>query len=156
MVGHLSCPPVVRILELLLVPFFVAFLGCKAPCEHEEATAVIMALEKENALLWGEVSTLQQRLAALLDGTKTVHTIVCPVFPLIDAKVLEVDEATKRVVLDKGERDGVRPGFEFTVFLGSTYKGYVRIQDVQEATSSGSILGMANPIAKGDSATTQL
>ena len=38
----------------------------------------------------------------------------------------------------------------------STYKGQVRIQDVQEAASTGRILGEKSPIEVGDSATTGL
>jgi hypothetical protein len=79
---------------------------------------------------------------------------VCP--PLIEAVVLEVKPDLELLVLDRGEKDGVKVGFVFDVYRGSTYKGQVRIQDVQETTSSGRIVHAMNPMANGDSATTQL
>jgi len=74
----------------------------------------------------------------------------------IDAQVLRVDRALGSIVLDKGLSDGVRVGNTFDVFLGSQYKGMVRVESVQDATCTARILFEKGEIASGDSASTML
>ena len=60
------------------------------------------------------------------------------------------------VVLDKGKKDEVSVGYVFDVYLGSTYRGRLRVTDVQATMYTGTILCEKNEIAKGDSASTRL
>lgn len=118
----------------------------------------IAELERENAEMRGMIKELNMKVRELclrLYGS-FFGTEVVPSQPRIDGHVLDVNRDQKLVVLDKGRRDGVELGYVFDVYLGSKYKGQVRITDVQEATCSGVILSQANPFAGGDSATTQL
>jgi|SRR6185436_10524837 len=114
-------------------------------------------LERENAALRQQVDDLEARLDAMLRAVDGFGTS-CPTYPAIDAQVVSVDGDRRTVILDKGERDGVKADYVFDVYRGSTYKGQVRIQDVQAATSTGLILHefRKSPMASGDSATTQL
>jgi hypothetical protein len=84
------------------------------------------------------------------------HTIVCPLFPPIDARVLAHHPERNRVLLDKGARDGVELGFLFDVYSGKTYKGQVRVTEVDDSTAFAEIRTQKNPFAPGDDATTQL
>ena len=70
--------------------------------------------------------------------------------------MLEVHPDRKRIFLDKGARDGVQVGFVFDVYSGSTYKGQVRVTEVEVSAAFAEILSQKNPFAPGDSATTQL
>ena len=125
------------------------------PLSALDAEQRIDELEGENALLREQVDVLRTRLerAFRADG---VHAIDCPVFPPIDAVVLDVNQKLGLVVLDKGKRDGVQIGYVFDVYLGSTYRGQVRVTDARERMSSGIILSEKSPIARGDSASTML
>jgi chromosome segregation ATPase len=125
----------------------------------EEATnnanLTIADLEKVKADLMAQVDTLDTRLTALVDRTGTSWEDIAVQKP-IDAQVLRVDRELQFVVINKGRADEVKPGYTFDIYRGSTYKGQVRIQDVQENMSSGQIVVEKNAIATGDSATTTL
>ena len=139
-----------RVPALLLV---VALLGCVGPTSSLEADRRIADLEKQTAVLRERVDTLTRALIEYT-GDKFTHQPFCG--PEIEAKVLDVKHDLGLVILDKGLRNGVRVGYIFDIYLGSTYKGQVRVQDVGEGMSSGLILNEKNPIARGDSATTFL
>jgi hypothetical protein len=139
-----------RVLVLLLL---AASLGCVTRATSPAAERRIAELERENAELKGQVETLGKRLEGVVH-TDVLFSTICP--PAIEAMVLDVKRDLNLVVLNKGKKDDVKVGYVFDVYLGSTYKGQVRIQDVQEGMSSGLIINEVNPIARGDSATTSL
>jgi hypothetical protein len=130
-------------------------LGCKTGQAPAEVPAWVEDLERENAELRDRVETLELRLEVILrkSGVQVKST---PAYPRIAAIVLDVKPELDLVLLDKGEKDGVKKGYHFVLYRGSTYKGEIRIQDVQESMSTGLILNEMNPIARGDAATTQL
>jgi chromosome segregation ATPase len=112
-------------------------------------------LEKAKADLLAQVDTLDTRIATIVDQYGiNLNTITAQ--KAIDAQVLKVDRDLKFVVLNKGRADEVKPGYVFDIYRGSTYKGQIRIQDVQDNMSSGLIVTEMNAIATGDSATTTL
>src|SRR5207249_4271873 len=113
----------------------------------ENARLRIDELQRQNAELGKQIDELEKRL-------ESFGTIIDR--PQIDGHVLEVKTDLGLVVLDKGSRNGVKVGFVFDIYLGAKYKGQVRISDVQEGMSSGTILHETNPIARGDDATTSL
>jgi cell shape-determining protein MreC len=135
----------------------LALVACVGPDEEQERERVelanrIVELEQENARFGARVQELEQALqTARSDDT---HVIVCP--PPIDARVLTVHPDRKRILLDKGTRDGVELGFVFSVYSGKTYKGQVRVTEVDDSTSFAAIRSQKNPIAPGDSAATHL
>jgi len=57
--------------------------------------------------------------------------------PALAAKVSAVDEKYNIVILSIGRDDGVKPGFEFTVYRGDKYIGKVIVDDVQKDHCSG-------------------
>lgn len=129
--------------------------GSALPANASSARQVA-ELERVNAELRQRVASLTMELRTATRATGDGVTIIDVEFPKIDASVLAVKRAENAVVLDKGNRDGVAPGFVFDVYLGRTYKGLVRITEAQETTCSGMILSERSPIATGDAATTGL
>jgi hypothetical protein len=124
------------------------------PASSPEAERRIAELEEENALLREQVDALSARLGETLINSGNAP--VRPSFPSIEALVLDVKRELELVVLDKGKMDGVEVGFVFDVYRGATYRGLVRITDVQNGISVGKILSQKSPIVRGDSATTSL
>lgn len=76
----------------------------------------------------------------------------------IDAKVIQVDMTLKPglVALSAGSNAGVKKGYTFEIYNGSTYKGQVRVETVHPDMSSALIVFAKHPIGAGDSASTQL
>ena len=130
-----------------------AALGCVGSTPSPEMERRVAGLEKEAAVLNQRVDTLT---SALIEYTGDKFGLPISSTPAIDAEVLDVKRDLKIVVLNKGKKDEVKVGYIFDVYLGSTYKGQVRVQDVQENTCTGLILNEMNPIELGDSATTSL
>src|SRR5262245_10448498 len=95
-----------------LVLFLV--LGCSTDpaVRSGEASRRIGALEEENAELREWIEVLEARLGLLVEH---FPGIVCEFPPPIDAIVIDVDRDLKLVILDKGRKDDVVPGYEFTV-----------------------------------------
>jgi hypothetical protein len=89
-----------------------------------------------------------------IERTKCQFDLPCG--PAIDAVVLDVRANPRLVILDKGQRDGVKVGYVFDVFLNRLYKGHIVIQDVQQTTCAGVVKNEMSPFEKGDSATTSL
>lgn len=137
----------------------VTLLGCAAQENSvlESTQTRIEELERENAALVARIAALEGQLreAPAHGGVHWTHCVSLGQ-PTIDAVVLDVKEGLRIVVLDKGQRDGVKVGYVFDVYLGAQYKGQVRVQDVQETLCSGVIVHAMNPIARRDSATTSL
>ena len=121
------------------------------------AEARIAELEDENARLRADLAELRGRLRDI--GTEcefsfNVHSDQAQ--PAISATVLGVNDELHFVVLDKGARDGVKTGYTFEIYRGQTYKGQVRVQDVQEDRCSALVISARNAMVQGDSATTRL
>lgn len=79
--------------------------------------------------------------------------------PALEGTVLSVDFAGDNayVVIDLGAKDEVKLGYTFDVFNGSTYKGKIRVETVNQSKSGASVMlkGSA-PIAAGDRIATRL
>ena len=127
--------------------------------DAEEATGNantrIGDLEGEKLALAEQVETLNTRLEVVMRETGIKATQIFAQ-PSIEALVLDVKKDLKLVILNKGKKDEVKPGYVFDIYRGSQYKGQVRITDVQDGMSSGLILSEKNAIGRGDSATTTL
>ncbi|HEX6862782.1 MAG TPA: hypothetical protein VF414_08205, partial [Thermoanaerobaculia bacterium] len=127
--------------------------------DAEEATGNantrIGDLESEKLALAQQVETLNTRLEVVMRETG-INARDVFAQPSIEALVLDVKKDLKLVILNKGKKDEVKPGYVFDIYRGSQYKGQVRITDVQDGMSSGLILNEKNAIGRGDSATTTL
>jgi len=129
----------------------VSLSACRAAPEDREPRRL--------AEMGAEDAELRQRVAAQTERLLRENTNVFGAvteMPTIEAKVLSLDAEPRRVVLDKGKRDGVVPGFVFDLYRGAQYKGRVKVLDVLDASCSGSILSETRPMEVGDSATTNL
>lgn len=127
--------------------------------DAEEATknanTRIGDLEGEKLALSEQVEQLNTRLAVVFQKTGVPANEILAQ-PPIEALVLDVQKDLKLVILNKGKKDAVKPGYVFDIYRGSQYKGQVRITDVQDGMSSGQILNEKTAIGRGDSATTTL
>jgi hypothetical protein len=121
----------------------------------KNATTRIGDLEGEKVALTDTVDQLNTRLQVMFTKTGIPATDIMAQ-PSIEALVLDVKADLKLVVLNKGKKDDVKPGYVFDIYRGSQYKGQVRITDVQDGMSSGLILHEKTAIGRGDSATTAL
>jgi hypothetical protein len=135
----------------------LVLVACVSPEAERERERVELAnrlveLEQENVRLQARIEALESCLPAITGG----QVIRFPTEPAIDARVLGIDPDGKRILLDKGARDGVALGFVFDVYSGTTYKGQVRVIEVEEATSFAEIEVERNPFRAGDDATTSL
>jgi len=120
---------------------------------QKNAETRIADLESERGDLMEKISDLDTRMAKLIELTGTEVTFAAP---KIEGYVLEVNRDLKLVVINKGAKDQVKPGYTFSIYRGSQYKGQVRINSVQDGLASGIILAEKSPITKGDSAATTL
>jgi hypothetical protein len=134
----------------LLPLVLVACVSPDAERERVELANRIVELEQENATLRARLQVLEPLI------TRTVCVPIGETTPAIDARILAHHPDRKRVLLDKGERDGVELGFLFDVYSGKTYKGQVRVTEVDDSTAFAEIRTQKNPFAPGDDATTQL
>lgn len=79
--------------------------------------------------------------------------------PQMEGTVLSVDtvEGTTYVVINLGKHDSVQPGFTYDVYNGSTYKGQIYVQTVNESKSAATLEMAGNgAIAPNDRVTTRL
>jgi len=123
-------------------------------------TAKQVAVKDERiAELEAQVRELQEkydRVLVRLEGPRTVPGGWTDV-PPIDAKVSGVNVENNIVALSAGKDDGVKPGFEFTIYRGDEYVGRVIVDDVQEEHCTGYSKREleAKPIEVGDEARTR-
>jgi len=106
-----------------------------------------------------QVSSLNTRLMVLAEVTGTnIDDIM--VQPQIEGAVLDVryDLSPGLVMLNVGSDNEVQRGFTFEIYRGSTYKGRVRVENVQGKYCSAVIIDAkaGTTIAQGDRAATNL
>jgi hypothetical protein len=123
------------------------------------ANTSIGDLKVANTSLEDQVSTLNTRLLVLADVTGTnIEDIM--VQPQIEGAVLDVryDLSPGLVMLNVGSDNDVQRGFTFEIYRGSTYKGKVRVENVQGKYCSAVIIDAkaGTTIAQGDRAATNL
>lgn len=131
--------------------------------DAEEALAAantqIGDLLASNVSLEDSVSSLNTRLMVLAEVTNTnLDDIMAQ--PQIEGAVLDVryDLSPGLVMLNVGSDNEVQRGFTFEIFRGSTYKGKVRVENVQGKFCSAVIIDAkaGTTIAQGDRAATNL
>jgi len=108
--------------------------------------------KKEVEKLKVEIENLKTKLAELLRPPSEVA-----VFFEFDGKILSVDARYKKVTMDLGRGDGVRPGFTFDIYppgrpQKESLKGKAEISEVKQNVSTAKIISEedANPIMGGD------
>ena len=128
--------------------------------------------QEEAKLAAGKASDLQIQLAQSIkraEKAETERDVVVKATgvdasmlgnqPMMEGTVLSVDYAANStyVVIDLGKKDSVQVGYTFDVFNGSTYKGKIRVETVNQSKSGASVtLAGTAPIAAGDRVATRL
>jgi uncharacterized protein (DUF3084 family) len=125
----------------------------------EKANRDIADLEKKLKGSNDKVAQLDTQLQNLVAVTGvSLNEIKAP--EAIDAKVVQVDYTLKPglVAISAGSSSGVKKGYTFEIYSGTTYKGQVRVETVHENMSSGLIVFSTGnqTIGAGDSASTRL
>jgi myosin heavy subunit len=113
-------------------------------------------------------ASLKSQTAKLADTQAKLDTVVSITnidlndvqgVPDINGRVLQVDYSLEPglVALNVGSKAGVKRGMVFQVYDGATYKGRVRVENVEEDMCSALVTGSTGPrIGQGDSAATRL
>ena len=130
------------------------------------------AAEEKARLTEGRASDLQNALAAMQRRAENAETEVKTLVavhgttadqyknqPVMEGTVLSVEYLANAayVVIDLGTANKVEVGYTYDVFNGSTYKGKIRIETVNQSKSAGSVmLAGTAPIAAGDRVATRL
>ena len=123
--------------------------------ELMDAQDQIAGLEKKIVALSKELETAGVMLQAYKDKFGVISELVSA--PALTAKVSAVDEKLNIVVLSIGKDEGVKPGYEFTVYRGDKYVGKVVVDDVAKDHCSGYSKKelQQGPIQVGDDARTR-
>jgi len=123
------------------------------------ANEAIAQLERDLTASKKEASKLDSQLTQLVAMTG-VELKAISATPAIKARVLQVSYDLKPglVALNVGSEQGVKRGMVFQVYSGATWKGQVRVENVQPGMSSALITDMiaGQTIAQGDNADTVL
>lgn len=139
---------------------------------REQALAAANAAEDSSNMANGRASDLELQLARALDRAEMAEAQLGTVVALYDVdlasisaqpqmegSVLSVDyvDGTAYVVINLGSNDKVQRGYSYDVYNGSTYKGRIQVQTVNESKSAAtvSLAGVAQ-IASGDRIVTRL
>jgi hypothetical protein len=124
-----------------------------------DANTMIAQLEIDLNATTREAASLDAQLVTLLDLTNTTRDMITGQ-PLIKGAVLgtRMDLSPGLVALNVGSNQGVMRGMSFHIFSGGTYKGEVRVEDVQADKCSALVVlpVSGTTMGQGDQATTQL
>ena len=144
--------------------------------KQHEVTATNMRIEAENQLnavkeqftaVLKDKSKVEESLAHatwVLDmlqarGIDIGTTVIQVDVPSIPSRVLAVDKDVNLVMLSVGRNDGVKKGYQFSIYRGDKYVGKVRVEKVYDDMCAGVILPQYKSdlnIQEGDDANTKL
>lgn len=107
-------------------------------------------LAKKKADLEWLLARIQEKIGAIPDEITAM--------PKIDGRVVGVSSKMNLVVISVGEEDGVRIGFEFTVFRGSSYVGKLVVEKLYPRQAACRIVleKTKDQVQPGDSVTTHV
>jgi peptidoglycan hydrolase CwlO-like protein len=140
--------------------------------QDESEQALLAQRDAEDALAaaQGQIAELERSLTSTQDEVSHLDAVIAvarsqgftetvPTKP-INGRVLQVNFELEPglVALNVGAEAGVTRGMTFQIYSGSTWKGQVRVENVQPGMSSALILDMkqGETISQGDSAATIL
>jgi chaperonin cofactor prefoldin len=114
-------------------------------------------LNKNYVRVRDELNDAQVTLAYINDLGFPVNTIVVGMpAPPISAKVVGVKDSVSLVVLSVGSENGVKQGFEFTVYRGNLFVARVIVEKVLPKLCGCRIMYKKGDIKSGDEAATHL
>jgi hypothetical protein len=126
--------------------------------ESRELKAVLEDLKKrhlELARKWAEHLREHERDGGYDHAPPPQETLA---IPKIDGRVVGVSQKINLLVISVGEEDGVKVGFEFTIYRGTTYVGKMVVERVYPRQSAGRVIPekTKDRVQPGDCVTTQV
>jgi hypothetical protein len=122
-----------------------------------KAQAQIADLERNYTSAKEDIS---HKEAIIAQATAQGMDLTGQAMPAINGRVLQVNTQLNPglVMLNVGSEQGVKRGFTFQIYSGSTWKGQVRVENVQANMCSAVVLNLqkGQQIAQGDNAATHL
>jgi len=121
----------------------------------EALDAQVAQLEKEKRQLTQERDNLETVIAGLEE--RGIH-VAWEAVPVIDAKVIRVDNQLGTAVLNKGKKDNVKVGYPFVVYRGNEFVAKVYVLEVTDTESFARVDRTLEhlPLSVGDDATTRI
>ena len=118
----------------------------------------ILDLKQRHVDLAKKKAELEWILARVQEEYHITLTDVWPPVPKIDGRVVGVSNKINLVVISVGEEDGVKVGFEFTIYRGNTYVGKMVVEKVYPRQAAGHVVleKTKDKVQPGDSVTTQV
>lgn len=115
----------------------------------------IAELQQEKRKVVQEREDLESMLAQM--EAKGIHVSTTQV-PVIDGKVVRVDNELGAVVINKGKESGVKIGYPFTIYRNSNFVAQVYVMEVHEDYSLARVDRQLakNQLEVGDQATTRI
>ena len=112
--------------------------------KDKEVSCLLAKLDKEvrmNAVLTANINRKYSRIGMAEAVTKPIELekIVVSSLAEIEGKVLAVDNQNDLVVVNLGNRDGVKTGDRFSVYRGSEYIGNIELIKIQNQLSAASV-----------------
>ena len=125
-----------------------------------EANNEIASLEIERENLNKRIDELDAQIQTIVAATGVNLSEIIKM-PQIDGAVLQVVDLGADgglVAINKGSNDGVQRGFTFEIYHGNTYKGQVRVDNVQADLCTATVLRAVpgTSIGQGDRASTHI
>jgi len=141
--------------------------------DRDQAVAAATRAGEAQQLAVGRTGDLESALRSSRDTAESAQAqllaaarmygfdpnVVAGAPPLLDGVVLEAsyDGGAPIVMINLGKKHNVKPGFTFDVFNGAAYKGQIRIEVVNDATSAATISLPSNTrVARGDRVSTHM
>ncbi|MHC5038418.1 MAG: hypothetical protein ACYTHM_13985 [Planctomycetota bacterium] len=108
-------------------------------------------LAKKKAELEWLIAQVQEKV-----GVEVLKGLITP--PKIDGSIIGVSGRVNLVVINVGEDDGVRVGFEFTIYRGNSYVGKMVVEKVYPRQAAGRVmLNMSkDKVQQGDKVSTHV
>jgi hypothetical protein len=118
----------------------------------EDLEADVYALKKQES----DLNWILTRIQQIAGGHPRPYELEVP--PKIDGQVVGVSQKMNLIVINVGEDDGVRVGFEFTVYRGKNYVGKAIVEKVFPRQSACRVLldKTKGKIQAGDKVSTQV
>ncbi len=92
-----------------------------------------VSLAKKKAELEWVIAQVEEKL-----GAEVLKNLFAP--PKIDGAVIGVSSRVNLIVINVGEEDGVRAGFEFTIYRGNSYVGKMVVEKVYPRQAAGRVM----------------
>jgi cell division protein FtsB len=126
--------------------------------EHSDLTVVLGDLKKRHVKLAMENQQLKYTIRAVQERTGLVIDTPDWKMPPINGQIVGVSNKANIVVINRGEDDNVRIGFQFTIYRGKEYVAKMVIEKVYPNQAAGRVIEMSrrDKVLVGDKVATRI